>query len=350
MTVIRVDNDGTERVRCDPDEYPPIGDGYDYTLVGSSGDGGMLYKRRLSAYQNAPLQPPQQAPRRTQGGYGTMSASTVESRGGTVSPNASKYFPTAAALDMTAYYGSPWIDETNLESLLAKLPSLLGAISTSVTETATVLGAATSSTVRSLVSGGEGTSIAEEREVRQKIMPFVEDPRVVHYLALHGQADVVQGAGSLIVSKLTAGISSMVENSGAALDLGALATELKVLQGTLQEAFDAEYKKAHSADDLKKLDWQELIDAIGALTLHYGGAATMAGLKAIPFYVGTGMGIFQKIARVAGSIDSPKAACVTIQKWARNGHAGALGVCDLLGIPREVACAKGGEKAMYGRL
>jgi hypothetical protein len=142
-----------------------------------------------------------------------------------------------------------------------------------------------------------------------------------------------------------------VEKSGSAVSVAGLGTELGLLAKGLAEGNAKVKGEAHSASEVSGLTPPTLIEAIGSLALHFGASSIVEGLKAIPFYVGTAVGLVQTAARkIGGTTEDAQRACVTIRDYAIKGEPGALRVIQLLGVPEEVALAQGGEKAMIIRL
>jgi hypothetical protein len=133
-----------------------------------------------------------------------------------------------------------------------------------------------------------------------------------------------------------------------------LGTELGLLAKRLAEGNAKLKGDAHSASEISGISGltpPTLIEAIGSLAMHFGDSSIVEGLKAIPFYVGTAVGLVQTAARkIGGTTEDAQRACVTIRDHAVKGEPGALKVIRLLGVPEEVALAQGGEKAMIIRL
>jgi hypothetical protein len=206
-----------------------------------------------------------------------------------------------------------------------------------------------SSISSSLISGGTGTTYAEEMESRTPLTSGKsgDDPRVSHYLAMH-QAESLAGTGaSVIASKLSLGITSMVQKGVSATQKGALAKALADEAASLSKA-DSE---SHNTEERTSRAPKALVQALGTLAEHYGGNSVLDILKGIPFYVGTIVGGLHTAKRtVRGTGESTEEACDVIQRYARSGHPSALKVVDWLGIPREVMLAEGGVKVMQTRL
>ena len=196
-----------------------------------------------------------------------------------------------------------------------------------------------------------GTTLLEEKQIRGKLEPVVDDPRVIHYLLLHSRGDLGRTGISFVISKASLGFSAIVEKGGSAVTVAGLGTALGLLAKELAEGNVKLRDEAHSS--VVKIDGTppELIEAIGTLAFHFGDASAVEGLKAIPFYVGTAVGIAQTVARkIGGTIDDAKRACLTVHFHAQRGEKGALRVAKLLGVPEEIVVAQSGEKALIIRL
>jgi len=358
MSILKHENDGRELVAFEADEPHPGQmeyDGYEYEHAGPGGEGRTVYWRWRVSYQKSPSPETPKSP-----------------GGGPVTPSPSKYFPQQAALDYATYSVgkntipltqlleegftgySRLIDAGDAESLADQVQLGVNKLASDVGEGISALGASIVSSMRSFISGGDGTSIQEERLVRQKLLKVVDDPRVIHYLLLHSRGDLGHTGISLVVSKLTAGISATVEKSGSAVTVAGLGTELGLLAKRLAEGNAKLKGDAHSASEISGISGltpPTLIEAIGSLAMHFGDSSIVEGLKAIPFYVGTAVGLVQTAARkIGGTTEDAQRACVTIRDHAVKGEPGALKVIRLLGVPEEVALAQGGEKAMIIRL
>jgi hypothetical protein len=327
--------DGRELVRFAADEPKPGElefDGYSYERAGGDNRGNEDYWRRLISYQHGP-DPHRNEPKQT---------------GGDVTFNPSPYFPQQAAVDLAMYGRRPGygrlISESDVESLADELQQGVERLTQTATTTVSAIGSSVTSTLGSLFKGGEGTTLEEERLVRTRLLRIPDDPRVIHYTLAHSRADVTRSGLSFVLSKLTGGISSMVEKGGSATSLAALGNALASLAAELE----SDDSSSHSQSELHP---KSLIRALNELALHYGASTVVESGKAIPFYVGTVIGGLQTLARkTAGTIDEAKEACEVIRGHAVAGHEAALRVADLLGIPREVMTARGGEKAMFSRL
>jgi hypothetical protein len=367
MSVVSHANDGSEIVLFTHDEpQPPLGDGYEYELRGAN-EQGKLYKRRMISHQGMPEE--RRGPGLLESGkhqnYGTFSGAPA--KGGTVRPNPSKYFPQQGQIDANTYspglaggtivsveemfssgYSGPgrFIDGSDVQSLADQIQRNGEALAQSAGTNISAVFSSMASTVKGVFTGGDGTTIKDEKEVREKLAPVLKSPVVEHYLMTHSRGNLARTGGSIGLSFFTAGISSIVENVGSALGSGGLGAELGKIAS---DATDA-HTNAHSAEERLKLTPDELIGAIGTLALHFGGASVVSGIKAIPT-VGTVVGLAQTgMRKFGGSIDDAKRACDIIATHFRNGDLEARKVVNLLGVPHGVVEASGGEEALKGRL
>lgn len=364
-------NDGREEVRQQPgDPQPSVAlgsgkfatqpfDGYEYELVGN--DKGLIYRRRLRSHQGAPQRPPSKPTKTTS--YGTFPLDTTG--GGVVTPNPSAHFPQQAALDYATYAmnvqnpvtlpelitkgysgAGRMIDGSDVESLLDQLQGGVDKLAKDVGGEVKVVGASLASKLRALFLGGDGTTMVEEREVRERLQDVTDDPRVIHYLLLHSRGNLSRTGISFVLSKLSLGVTATVEKIGSGIAIGGLDKALL----DLVKALEDENGQVTSSDQ-RKPHPDELMGAIGGLAKHYGASMVVEFLKAIPLYVGTGVGLAQTASRsLLGTIDDPKAACTIIRRYLVLGNSGAVRIVKLLGVPEEVVMARGGEKVLMARL
>jgi hypothetical protein len=335
------------------------GDGYKYRLKEGTKE-GTLYIRSPESYQNQPA--PKDSPTSTGKGartsYGTFDL--PRSSGGTVTPNPSKFFPLEAATDKATYGRSggrsALIDTSDIEPSAGPIGAAAYGLQeaskkgAAAKRSASSASSSVSSTVKSKVTkSGEGTSYDQEYEEREPLLSEEErapDPRVLHYKAAHTVKAGTDTAASTGLSFATGGISSSVRQGGKSLNAAALAVSL----GQISEKMTAVRTGAHeSSTGLDEKAPPELIKAIDTLSSHFKVAVGKEGAKGIPFGVGTVLGALDTAGSVAVPDEELKSACEILERYSARDNDFALSVADLLGIPREVAAAKGGATIFQSR-
>jgi hypothetical protein len=365
MKVVGKDPGGGEVVLFTGGEHPDLegryqGDGYMYKLKEGTTK-GTLYIRRPESYQKTPPAPKDSPPSKgggTRTSYGTFDL--PRSSGGTVTPNPSKFFPLEAATDKATYSRpgghSALIDESDIgldagpigaAAQGLKEASKKGA---SAKRSAASASSAVSSTIKSKVTkSGEGTSYKQEHEEREPLLSEEErapDPRVLHYKAAHTVKAGTDTAASTGLSFATGGISSSVRQGGKSLDAAALAVSLSQISQKMTAVRTGAHESSTGLDETAP---PELIKAIDTLSSHFKVAVGKEGVKGIPFGVGTVLGALDKASSVALPDEELKWACESLERYCARDNDFALSVADLLGIPREVAAAKGGAEIFLSR-
>jgi hypothetical protein len=313
------------------------------------------------AMQPAPVDSPTSTSERVHTSYGTFSPPRRpgETRGGPVTPNPSAFFPLEAATDQATYGkrgGSALIDTSDIDASAGPIgaaaqglqeASKMGA---SVKQSASSAYSSVSSTLKStMTNSGEGTTYAQEHEEREPLLGEEErapDPRVLHYKAAHTVQAGADAAASTGLSYLTGGISSSARQAAKSLDAAALAVEL----GQISKDMTTMRTDAHEhSQELGEKAPPELIKAIDTLSSHFMVAVDKEAVKGIPLGVGTIASAVDTASSVALPDEELKWACQALEHYCAKNNEFALSVADLLGIPREVAAAKGGAMVFQSR-
>jgi hypothetical protein len=316
------------------DEQLPQNDGYNYVQVGS-GPSGRIYRQVPVPYQRTPTASASATSSPATGSnYNTNG--TENNKGGLVTPNSSPFFPAEGAVDAATYSRNGYsriIGPDDLED------NAMASVNGMKQKGANIIKALTG-----------GASFQQTMQEQGRLVQ--DDPRVTHYLAIHTGKQLTEAALSTAASLGTGGASSIVQSGMGIVGKAGLGAEFHRQAAGLQAHNDKMRPDVHSQADQAQLHPQELIGALQSMGTHYAGDATADGVaslaKMIPL-VGSLLGGAKSLGKAAlGS--SQHEALTTILQHAQADHPGALSALDLLGVPREVALANGGEKVLKTRL
>ncbi len=276
---------------------------------------------------------------------------SAERGGGPVTPNPSPFFPGAAAGDLTTYGGpggtySRFIGYEDLEDLVDR------AITSASSSLFSVKRSVSSGAARAKNVLRGGPSYSEERATRERLVSTldVDDPRVTHYMRAHKERELAQTGASSAASLGTGGIAGVAQSGLESGGQVGLAIALK----KVMEKIENQRKNAHSASELPDPD---ILPAVKTLRRHYlkqGGKSLGKGLAKVVPFLSEGLSIASSAASAASSLsglpEKVKQAGTVIYRLGGKGDPYALEVVDLLGIPRELLQAQGGEKVIHQRL